>query len=123
MFTKEELEEIARQQTIELQWLKRNPAFNERPASVVEFLGEEYLNIASGVREGVKECLVSIFGDKPNVYNLAQVQRAMFTGGIGIGKTTFASIALPYMVHWCLCLRDPQGFLVCCLGRVSPSCR
>jgi hypothetical protein len=110
MLTKEELEEIARQQTIELQWLKRNPAFNERPASVVEFLGEEYLNIASGVREGVKECLVSIFGDKPNVYNLAQVQRAMFTGGIGIGKTTFASIALPYMVHWCLCLRDPQGF-------------
>jgi hypothetical protein len=98
------------QATKELQWLKRNPAFFERPASITEFLGEEYLNIEAGVREGVKECLVSIFGEEPNVYNLARVQRAMFTGGIGIGKTTFASIALPYMCHWCLCLKDPQGF-------------
>lgn len=95
---------------VELQWLKRNPAFFERPASIEEFLGDDYLNIAKGVREGVKECLVSIFGDKPNVYNLAIVQEAIFTGGIGIGKTTFASIALPYMVHWCLCLKDPQDF-------------
>lgn len=94
----------------QFQWLLRNPAFRERPASIVEFLGDEYLNIEKGVRDGVKECLTSIFGDEPNVYNLASVQRAMFTGGIGIGKTTFASIALPYMVHWCLCLKDPQGF-------------
>lgn len=99
-----------RQQAIELQWLIRNPAFKERPASIIEFLGEDYLNIDAGTRDGVKECLVGIFGDKPNVYNLANVQRAMFTGGIGIGKTTFASIALPYMVHWCLCLKDPQKF-------------
>ena len=100
----------AKQQAIELQWLIRNPAFKERPASIVEFLGEDYLNIEAGTRDGVKECLIGIFGDKPNVYNLANVQRAMFTGGIGIGKTTFASIALPYMVHWCLCLKDPQKF-------------
>lgn len=99
-----------KQQLEELQWLIRNPAFKERPASIVEFLGIDYLNIEAGTRNGVKDCLVSIFGDKPNVYNLASVQRAMFTGGIGIGKTTFASIALPYMVHWCLCLKDPQGF-------------
>lgn len=99
-----------KQQAIELQWLIRNPAFKERPASISEFLGSDYLNIDAGTRDGVKECLVGIFGDKPNVYNLANVQRAMFTGGIGIGKTTFASIALPYMVHWCLCLKDPQKF-------------
>lgn len=99
-----------RQMVIELQWLKRNPAFIERPASILEFLGPDYLDIEDGVREGVKEALVGIFGDKPNVYNLAKVQRAMFTGAIGVGKTTFASIALPYMVHWCLCLKDPQSF-------------
>lgn len=99
-----------RQAAIELQWLKRNGAFFERPSSIVEFLGADYLNIEKGVRDGVRECLVSIFGDEPNVYNLAKVQRAMFTGGIGIGKTTFASIALPYMCHWCLCLKDPQGY-------------
>jgi hypothetical protein len=99
-----------RRATIELQWLKRNPDFKERPASIVEFLDEDYLNIASGVRDGVKDCLIEIFGEQPNVYNLANVQRAMFTGGIGIGKTTFASIALPYMCHWVLCLKDPQKF-------------
>lgn len=99
-----------RDAAIQLQWLKRNGDFRERPASITEFLGDDYLGIGKGVREGVKECLVSIFGDEPNVYNLAKVQRAMFTGGIGIGKTTFASIALPYMCHWCLCLKDPQGF-------------
>jgi hypothetical protein len=96
--------------TQELQWLKRNPEFTERPAGIVEFLGPDYLNIENLVRDGVKECLVSIFGDKPNVYKLANVQQAMFTGAIGIGKTTFASIALPYMCHWVLCLRDPQGY-------------
>jgi hypothetical protein len=94
----------------ELQWLKRNPDFHERPASIQEFLGEDYLNIESLVRPGVRECLVSIFGDEPNVYNLANVQQAMFTGAIGIGKTTFASIALPYMCHWVLCLKDPQSY-------------
>jgi hypothetical protein len=99
-----------REMLVEFQWLKRNPAFMERPASIEEFLGNHYLNIESGVREGVRECLVEIFGKKPNEYNIAEVQRAIFTGGIGIGKTTLASIALPYMVHWCLCLTDPQGF-------------
>lgn len=99
-----------RRATIELQWLKRNPDFRERPASILEFLGEDYLNIEAGVRDGVKECLVGIFGKEPNVYNIANVQQAMFTGGIGIGKTTFASIALPYMCHWVLCLKDAQKF-------------
>src|ERR1051325_3227866 len=99
-----------REMLVELQWLKRNPEFFERPASITEFLGADYLNIAAGVRDGVKECLVEIFGEEPNEYNIAEVQRAIFTGGIGIGKTTLASIALPYMVHWCLCLKDPQSF-------------
>lgn len=107
-FTPEE--EATRKLLAEAAWLKNAPDFKERPASVVEFLGPDYLNIAKGVREGVKECLVAIFGEEPNVFNLSSVQRAMFTGAIGIGKTTFASIALPYMVHWVLCLKDPQGY-------------
>lgn len=94
----------------QLQWLKRNPDFLERPATIEEFLGKDYLNIDALVRPGVRDCLVSIFGSEPNVYNLANVQQAMFTGAIGIGKTTFASIALPYMCHWVLCLKDPQAY-------------
>jgi hypothetical protein len=94
----------------ELDWLKNNPDFLERPASISEFLGPDYLNIDAGVRPGLRGVLVDIFGEKSNPYSLAQYKEAMMTGAIGIGKTTFASIALPYMVHWVLCLRDPQAF-------------
>lgn len=94
----------------ELDWLKNHPEFIERPASISEFLGPRYLNIEAGVRAGLKEALVDIFGVQSNPYSLAKVQEAMITGAIGIGKTTFASIATPYMVHWVLCLKDPQAF-------------
>ena len=38
------------------------------------------------------------------------VEEAIFTGAIGIGKTTLASIVIPYMTHWTLCLVDPQEY-------------
>lgn len=94
----------------ELEWLKDNPDFTERPASIDEFLGEGYLNIARGIRPGVRKALIDIFGNESNGHSIAKVQRSIFTGAIGIGKTTMASIALPYMCHWVLCLRDPQAF-------------
>jgi hypothetical protein len=93
-----------------LQWLKDNPDFEEKPASIDQFLGEGYLNIASGIRPGVRAALIYIFGEESNGNSIARVRRAIFTGAIGIGKTTLASIALPYMCHWVLCLRDPQAF-------------
>ena len=94
----------------ELQWLQDHPAFNERPATIEEFIGPGYLDIASKVREGLKEALEAIFGKEVSGERIAIFEEAMVTGGIGIGKTTFASIALPYMVHWTLCLKDPQDF-------------
>lgn len=95
---------------VELDWLIRNPDFKERPASISEFLGEEYLNIDDGIRPGLRAVLIDIFGEESNPYSLAKFQEAMMTGAIGIGKTTFASIVLPYMVHWVLCLKNPQKF-------------
>ncbi len=94
----------------ELQWLKDNPAFYERPATIREFLGQGYLEIDSKVRPGLADALEEIFGQTVQSHSIAAFQRAMVTGAIGIGKTTFASIALPYMVHWVLCLKDPQDF-------------
>lgn len=94
----------------ELEWLQKNPDFEERPASIDEFLGDGYLNIAAGIRPGVREALIDIFGEESNGRSIARVRRSIFTGAIGIGKTTLASIALPYMCHWVLCLRDPQAF-------------
>lgn len=91
-------------------WLIAHPDFAERPATLREFLGDQYLNIDKGVRQSIKNVLADIMGEdvspeKPTVY-----EKAMITGGIGIGKTTIASIVLPYLVHWVLCLKDPQAF-------------
>lgn len=94
----------------ELQWLKDHPAFSEKPASIAEFLGPDYLNIEKGIRPGVRDELIELFGKEANGDRIARYRWAMFTGAIGIGKTTMASIILPYMVHWVLCLKDPQEF-------------
>lgn len=94
----------------ELRWLKENPDFHERPATLLEFLGPDYMNIEDGVRDAIKECLKDIFGEDVSSEHIAQVGKAIITGGIGIGKTTIASIVLPYLAHWCLCLKDPQKF-------------
>src|SRR3546814_5220069 len=84
----------------ETKWLLENPAFEQRPASIAEFLGLGYLNIEEKIRPGLHEALVDIFNKTVLANRIALYERAMVTGGIGIGKKTFASIALPYMAHW-----------------------
>lgn len=94
----------------ELAWLQQYPWFNEKPASIEEFLGPGYLNVDSKVRAGVKKVLIDIFGEEVNPHRIAKYRYGMFTGAIGIGKTTLASIVIPYMAHWILCLADPQDY-------------
>lgn len=94
----------------EAAFLIKYPWFEEKPASIAEFLGEGYLEIEKSVRPGLRKALIDIFGEEVNPYRISKFQDAMFTGAIGIGKTTFASIALPYMVHWVLCLKSPEDF-------------
>lgn len=91
-------------------WLVEHPDFSERPASIDEFLDEDYLNISSGIRDGVRESLKEIFDTPPEEERIAKYERAIVSGAIGVGKTTFASIALAYMCHWVLCLRNPQEY-------------
>lgn len=94
----------------EFDWLKAHPDFHERPATMTEFLGSDYLNISAKIRPGIRRALEDIFDQQEGDTRISQFERAMLTGAIGIGKTTFASIALPYMAHWVLCLKDPQGY-------------
>lgn len=94
----------------ELQWLQDHPEFEERPATIREFIGKDYLNIEGKVRPAVMAELEKIVGEEVHGDKMTEYMLAMFTGGIGIGKTTIASIILPYLAHWVLCLRDPQGF-------------
>lgn len=94
----------------EIAWLQANPAFEERPATLREFVGPQYLNCEKYIRPAVLDCLDEIFGDEVSQYSMSKYKLAMVTGGIGIGKTTIASIVLPYLAHWTLCLRNPQDF-------------
>lgn len=94
----------------EAAWLIANPDFKERPATLLEFLGPEYLNIESKVRPRIKEELINIVGAEVNAQRPTAYSLAIVTGGIGIGKTTIASIVLPYLAHWILCLKDAQDF-------------
>lgn len=94
----------------EAKWLLDHPHFEQKPATIREFIDKGYLDIASKVRPGLIETLEGIFGNEVSGKRIALFEEAMVTGGIGIGKTTFASIALPYMAHWTLCLKDPQDY-------------
>jgi hypothetical protein len=99
----------------QFKWLQVNPEFNECPATMDQFLGPDYLNLnvpgkPPGVRESVRAVLIEIFGDHVDPYAISIKRRAMFTGAIGIGKTTLASIAIPYMIHWVYCLKSPQEY-------------
>ena len=101
-------------------WLLANPDFDEKPATMEEFLGPRYLDIDPtqnknlpenvGIRAGVKRALIDIFGDTIDPTGVSKIKRGIFMGGIGVGKSTLASIALTYMVHWVSCLHDPQAY-------------
>lgn len=69
-----------------VQWLKENPDFEERPATLLEFLGEDYLAIEDKVRPAIKDALIEIMGEDVNSHAIAKFNLAMITGGIGIGK-------------------------------------
>jgi hypothetical protein len=94
----------------EVKWLIDHPDFEERPATLEEFLGPEYLDIYDRVRKSILQELRTIMGDQVSAVRPTAYELAMITGGIGIGKTTIASIVLPYLAHWVLCLKDPQKF-------------
>jgi hypothetical protein len=103
---------MARNLQDELQWLLEpgHEAFEQRPATFREFIGPEYLNIEKYLRKRIVDELEVILGTEVNVDKIAQYAEALITGAIGIGKTTVASVVLPYMVHWVLCLKDPQDY-------------
>ncbi len=94
----------------DVQWLINHPEFDERPPSIMEFCGSDYLDIDKHLRARVAAELVMIFGGEFTPGQIAQYSQALITGGIGIGKTTIASVVLTYMACCTLCLKDPQDY-------------
>lgn len=75
----------------EARWLRENPHFRERPASIREFMGAEYLDLVDTIRPGVLEVLVSIFGEEVDPYWISVKRKAALTGSIGWGKDLLLS--------------------------------
>lgn len=81
------------------------------PATIHEFLHEKkYLGNALYDQEGRftlfpywEEKLEEVF---PDAYT-TRYNTLVFTGSIGIGKSTIAVICLLYLLHRLLCLKDP----------------
>lgn len=84
----------------EFNFLKENPQFDQRPASITEFLGPDYLNVASKIRPGIRRSLVKIFGSSVSPKVISQARRAMFTGAIGIGKGELATEPILTPTGW-----------------------
>lgn len=70
----------------EAQWLRDNPHFSERPASIREFMGPDYLDLVDTIRPGVLEVLVEIFGEEVDPQWISVKRKAALTGSIGWGK-------------------------------------
>lgn len=91
-------------------WLINNPDFDEKPATMLEFLGPGYLDIdpvqnpnlpkGVGVRPGVKAALIDIFGTEIDPRCISIARRAMFTGGIGVGKQFDLSVPILTPKGW-----------------------
>lgn len=83
--------------------------YDEIPVSITEFISnKEYLGGSFGGGDNVypfwKEKLTEIFEDK------VKYSEIIFTGGIGLGKTTIAIIGILYTLYGLMCLKCPQTF-------------
>ena len=78
-------------------------AYEEEPASIRRFIeAPEYLGLADEVYPAIVDTLEEIFE--------GGYQEAALCWGIGAGKSYAASLAVSYMLHRTLCLREPQRF-------------
>lgn len=70
----------------EIQWLLDHPDFAERPASIREFVGPDYLNLEANIRPGIMAALAEVFGPQVNDRTISLKRKAVFSGAIGVGK-------------------------------------
>ena len=85
-------------------WLLDAGHMEMRRAGVREFIqGEEYLGLGDAVFPEVVRTLETIF--------TGGYDEAALCWGIGSGKSFLSGLALTYMAHSVLCLRDPQRSL------------
>ncbi len=84
-------------------WRTQLEHYEQPPAPIAEFVTSPlYLGLAGQVYPEVLRTVTEIF---ENHYT-----EAVLCWGIGGGKSFLSSLAITYMVHRALCLRDPQSY-------------
>ena len=75
-----------------------------KPVSIDQFIHDDYYlgTAASELHPLWKEDLNTVFAPGSQIFEW------VLTGGIGIGKTTIACIAISYKLHCLSCLKDPS---------------
>jgi len=83
-------------------WQETLTLYEQPPAPVEEFVTSPlYLNLGDRVYPVVLRTLQELFS--------GPYTEAALCWGIGSGKSFFSSLAISYLVHRALCLRDPQA--------------
>ena len=83
-------------------WRRMMQIYQQPPAPLAEFLRSPlYLNLGDRTYPVVLRTLEEIFSGR--------YQEAAICWGIGSGKSFLSSLAISYLVHRTLCLRDPQA--------------
>lgn len=84
-------------------WQELMEIYDQPPAPVAEFLHSPlYLNLGDRVYPVVEDTLRQIVSGR--------YQEAAVCWGIGSGKSFLSSLAISYLVHRTLCLRNPQAY-------------
>ncbi|HEY3398192.1 MAG TPA: hypothetical protein VGM19_11110 [Armatimonadota bacterium] len=88
-------------------WRETLLSYEQPPAPLREFVESPlYLNLEGRVYPQVLETLEAVFTPGPTG---ATYTEAAICWGIGSGKSFLSSLALSYLLHRTLCLRDPQS--------------
>lgn len=83
---------------------KRELDFDHKPLSINEWLHDEVSGLDSIIWPKVRETIIEIFRD-PDKY-----EEIILDWGIGSGKSFLAAVAITYVLHRLLCLKDPHGY-------------
>lgn len=106
------IQNLSEQEKWHLQWVARNPEYEERPVDTKTFIESPlYMNAGPECWEPVKKELSELFVGYDDANLNWKHNEAVLDKGIGAGKSYEASVIITYFVYRTLILREPQKFL------------
>jgi len=83
-----------------LEWILRNPDYEERPVDIITFVNNpEYMNAKEECWDAIKDDLKGLFKGYDNEKMLWDYNEAVFDEGIGAGKSYKSSVIITYLLY------------------------